>query len=569
MNDPHAAQDQPFLDIRADDGASRRIPLLHSQALIGRSSESEVLLESTTVSRQHARLTRDPAGRWDIHDLGSRNGTLVNGQLVKERALRAGDRIQIGSFQLTLVIPSDTPRPTPPRASATGTSFYLSDEAGRLSTLRDLEPPRVAASHLTTLNQLSHELLLSPDPAERALRLCRLMVSPQFHGDWAVLLRVRRDPSADPSPEMLCEAQHAASTHGPQQSLHLSRSLLRAVARQGEAVLAGNASAHGSAADVEISIAPGAMAMAAIACPLNQADGELLDLLYVTLPPQYGTGEWLALASLAAKQYQQAEQTWAARTRDANHAALERELQGAREIQLRLVPKRDALAAFHDRGIDVAVGFCPSRFVGGDYVDALPMKDGRVLLALADVCGHGLAAALITSAVHTLIHAAVRRGADLLELADGLNQHLCETLARDSFVTFTALALNPADGTMQYVNAGHPPPVVIRADGGVRPLPAGLNLPLGLDPAPLESQAQQLDKGELLAIYSDGLNEQTNHAGAMLGVPALIEKIQSICTTSPNKTAVASAEELDQFLSDRRGNRPPNDDQSFLLARRT
>ena len=108
----------------------------------------------------------------------------------------------------------------------------------------------------------------------------------------------------------------AAKRGGADQSLHLSRSLLRAVARQGESVLAGNMSA-GSAADVEISIAPGAMAMSAIACPLGQADGDLLDLLYVTLPPQYGTGEWLALASMAAKQYQQAEQTWAARTRDA------------------------------------------------------------------------------------------------------------------------------------------------------------------------------------------------------------------------------------------------------------
>jgi serine phosphatase RsbU (regulator of sigma subunit) len=568
MNDRHAAE-QAFLDIRGEDGASRRVPVPQPAALIGRSVEADIVLESTTVSRQHARLTCDPAGRWDIHDLGSRNGTLVNGQVIKERALRAGDRIQIGSFQLTLIVPSELPAPAapPPRAILSGTSFLISDDAGRISSLREMEPPRVAASHLTTLNQLSQELLLCADPTERGVRLCRLMVSAQFHGDWAVLLRIRREVAADAAPEMLCEAQRgsaSASAAGP--ALHLSRSLLRAVARQGEAVMAGSAS---SAADVEISIAPGSMAMAAIACPMHQQD-DLLDLLYVTVPPQYGTGEWLALASLAAKQYQQAEQTWAARTRDANHAALERELQGARDIQLRLVPKRAALEAFQSRGLDVAVGFCPSFFVGGDYVDALAMKDGRVLLALADVCGHGLAAALVTSAVHTLIHAAVRRGSELLELADGLNQHLCETLAGDSFVTFTALALNPADGSMQYVNAGHPPPVVIRAaDCSARPLQAGQNLPLGVDPSPLEGESEQLGPGDLLAIYSDGLNEQPDQSGSMLGIRALIEKVQSICTAGREASAVALAEELDAFLAQRRGNRPPNDDQSFLLARRT
>jgi serine phosphatase RsbU (regulator of sigma subunit) len=198
------------------------------------------------------------------------------------------------------------------------------------------------------------------------------------------------------------------------------------------------------------------------------------------------------------------------------------------------------------------------------------MKDGRVLLALADVCGHGLAAALVTSAVHTLIHAAVRRGSELLELADGLNQHLCETLAGDSFVTFTALALNPADGSMQYVNAGHPPPVIIRAaDCSARPLQAGQNLPLGVDPSPLEGESEQLGPGDLLAIYSDGLNEQPDQSGSMLGIRALIEKVQSICTAGREASAVALAEELDAFLAQRRGNRPPHDDQSFLLARRT
>jgi serine phosphatase RsbU (regulator of sigma subunit) len=561
MTDQDRAPGNAFLDIRSGDGVDRRVALAGAAALIGRAVDSQVLLESTTVSRHHAQLTQDASGRWQIRDLGSRNGTLINGHAIKEQLLRPGDQIQIGSFELTFAAHADAPtHPTLPAS----TGLFLSDELSRLSTLKDLEPPRVAASHLTTLNQLSQALLITPDPRERALKLCQMMTNPQFHGDWAVLLRVTRDTSAEPTPELLCDPQRAATPHALGQMLHVSRSLLRAVARQGEAVLAGNIGSGGGGADVEMSIAPGAMALAAVGCPLQQ-DDKALDLLYVTLPPQYGTGEWLALASLAAKQYQQAEQSWAARTRDADHAALERELKGAREIQQRLVPKAEALAAFKERGIDVAVGFAPSRWVGGDYVDAMLMKDGRVLLALADVCGHGLAAALVTSAVHTLIHAAVRRGADLLELVDGLNQHLCETLSGDSFVTFIALAVNPADGSMQYANAGHPPPLVVSRSGEVRHLPFGHNPPLGIDAAPIEDRSEQLAPGELLAIYSDGLNEQTDGSGAMLGIPALKEKLRTIAISGAS-AADALARQLDEFLAQRRGDRPPNDDQSFLLA---
>ena len=74
---------------------------------------------------------------------------------------------------------------------------------------------------------------------------------------------------------------------------------------------------------IEMSIAPSLMTVAAVACPLHD-DGASTDLLYAILPPQYGTGEWLALASLAAKQYQQAEQVWRARAQSEEHAALER-----------------------------------------------------------------------------------------------------------------------------------------------------------------------------------------------------------------------------------------------------
>lgn len=233
---------------------------------------------------------------------------------------------------------------------------------------------------------------------------------------------------------------------------------------------------------------------------------------------------------------------------------------------MRLVPKPAALAGFKGKGLDLAIGFAPSRWVGGDYVDTLTLKDGRVFLAVADVCGHGLAAALVTSAVHTLVHAGVRAGSDLCSLVDGLNQHLCETLRGDSFVTFVGLAIDTATGAMECVNAGHPP-LLMATTSGIRSMAAGKNLPLGLDPSPLEPQSETLGTEELLMIYSDGLSEQADQSGKMLGIRGLTEKIQHICATF-GITAEIVAGQLGEFLAQRQGGRPPEDDQSYLFARR-
>src|SRR5205814_4776005 len=127
------------------------------------------------------------------------------------------DQIQIGSFQLALVAPGTGSLGSGGGGDSSGqtllssrTDVLLSDGSERLSTLKELEPPKVAASHLTTLNQLSQDLLLTADPLERAQKLCGLIVSPQFHGEWAALLRLRRD-EADPVPHIVCDAQGALS----------------------------------------------------------------------------------------------------------------------------------------------------------------------------------------------------------------------------------------------------------------------------------------------------------------------------------------------------------------------
>jgi sigma-B regulation protein RsbU (phosphoserine phosphatase) len=367
------AQNAPILLVRDANGEVLRVPFAAEKLVVGRIPEVNVRLDHGMVSRKHAEFWRDEQGKFHARDLQSRNGTLVNGATITDAVLSKGDQITIGPFILTVQIPGDT-------TSTTGTStrIVLADGAdARMSSLRDHAPPRIDVGHLTTLNEFTQKLLETPTAAERAGEICRLMVGSQFRGQWAVIVRVERGATESP-PQLLHEA-YGAMVGGREP--YLSRSVLRRVRETGDAVLASNAGlpAHQDQ-DVQMSIAPQVLAMAAVACPIARTD-KTVDVLYIMLPPMLGSAEWLALVNLAVQQYQQAESSWASRKQAETIAAMERELARARQIQMRLVPKDPKF-----NGLEVAIGFVPCHFVGGDYVDAVKMRDGRMRMFAEKVC---------------------------------------------------------------------------------------------------------------------------------------------------------------------------------------
>jgi len=555
------------------------VPMTADRLLVGRTADVDVRLESTMVSRHHAELARDPDGRWWVRDLGSRNGTAVNGQPATHAPLRPGDRIQIADFVLTYTAPCPDPSAAAPAEPVTSTRnrVQLSDaRPDRISTLGDAaEPPRLAAAHLVTLNDLGRRLLDIADADARRRALCALLVGREFQGRWAAVLRVPRELDADP--DVLAEAAAAtpAPAHAPVPGApYVSRGVLRTILAKGEPVLASNVRAGGSSAavtvDVELSIAPTVLTAAAIACVLGDAPPLpgapaaapcALDVLYVVLPPQYGTAEWLALLDLAAKQCQQADAAWVARRRAVDHAALERELQRAREIQMRLVP-----AAPRVPGLDVTIGFVPCHWVGGDYVDVVPLPDGRVLLAVADVCGKGLPAALVASSLHTMVRASIAAHVAPAVLMANLNAYLRSTLVGGSFVTMVVVALDPATGQLECINAGHPAPLVLSPSCAPRELPAAENLVLGILPDAPVATAAHLAPGETLALYTDGLTELTDPAGNLLGTRGLERELAAACAAAgPDLAAVARL--LTGRLDAIHGPAPATDDRTFLLAR--
>jgi serine phosphatase RsbU (regulator of sigma subunit) len=189
------------------------------------------------------------------------------------------------------------------------------------------------------------------------------------------------------------------------------------------------------------------------------------------------------------------------------------DLESARRVQQRLWPGRLP----HVGGWDFAAFCRPARSVGGDYHDLFEVGPGRLALALGDVSGKGLGPALVMAHLHALVRTGLPAGqAHLPRFAGDLNGHLGAFLPEDFFVTLFLAVLDLGSGRLDYVNAGHPAPLLV---GGRGSAAVGLDrggAPLGpLPGASYQGGRALLAPGGVLALFSDGLTEARNAGGEM------------------------------------------------------
>ncbi len=219
-------------------------------------------------------------------------------------------------------------------------------------------------------------------------------------------------------------------------------------------------------------------------------------------------------------------------------------------------------------GLDLAIGYDPIEWIGGDYVDIVPTRDGRTLAVLADVAGHGLLGALASLRLHAMIHSHLKTGLVFPELADKLNEYLCDYSEEDSFVTMICLAIDPETGHTDYFNAGHLAPTVVDHQGRVRRLQDGINLPLGINRDAIKCQTDSIEKGDLLALFSDGWSELKDECGKTLGLDFLNAHLRSAYTsTETGHVHDVKARFETQFRSSP-ARYFADDDRTLLLARR-
>jgi serine phosphatase RsbU (regulator of sigma subunit) len=527
--------------------------LVPPRARIGRRPDNDLVLPFGYVSGHHAELTFDE-GQWLIRDLGSTNGTMVNGKDAENIPLANGDRVSLGSLDLRFLTDVDAPAPDP------GGETELADERDAFETLANLTPE--GGSELEKLSLLLDLQAqwgdgFTADAAIRRILDSSLKVSGAERA--CLLLRGQEE----------FKFSAGLDAHGvalEEDRFHASRSVVNKVEGSGEPVFM----TQGLEGDLAEQKSIVAMNLRAVGCmPLRRrgsSDAGLLGILYLdsqaTMHMLSGLDERILL-KLAGEAEAVLERMELIGVRE-QQKQFERELELARETQEGLLPKRipEAEGWYLD-------AFCrPTRHVGGDFYDFIPLPDGRVATMIADVSGKGVAASLVSSSVQGALQMMLRAGGALPGAFRSVNDYLCERSEEGRFVTIFAATLG-AEGGVHWSNAGHNPAYLYRKrDGSIEELGA-TGMILGSLPSEEfgvrhEECDSLLEPGDVLLIYSDGLTEATGPEDELFGEERVLELLRKHAPDNPGELRAKILDAVETFT---RGEEQ-SDDITIVVAAR-
>ena len=531
----------PHLRLASGDGPSEVFVLREDRVVLGRSHDCDLILPDVLLSRRHAEIFRGPQG-WALRDLGSLNGTRLNGLRVeREEPLR--DRDEIGMSDWVLVFHA-AEAPSDPALLAAGARLRdVTDlatrsglEAGALAqqsrVLGVLTRAAAAVVAMPTAEALLDELLghlLDAVPARRGMVAL-------FEGD----------------PPLAALAAGRALEGPP--PVGVDPSVAERLLRSQAAFLAPRVAAEDGAvrsvlcAPLWFSGAPPASERIAGCVALEGPAG-----------PSPFREEHLQLVTAVANLAASRLETLRLREENADKRRLDEDLRGAARIQASLLPEETpALPGWELAG---SSRLCSA--VGADYYDFSP-DDGGLLLALGDVAGKGLAAALLMASLRAAVRALWREGHPLARVVSAVNDSLRQTVPENRYATLLLARLETATGELRWVNAGHAGPLVARADGSHEVL-EGTGTILGCFPdARWDEGRTALGPGDVLVLLSDGVLEAARAAASDLSPGRLAALVRAHRGASASSLLGALQEAVDESL----GGERRADDHTFVVVRR-
>lgn len=532
-----------------------------AEVIIGRASTCDLSLDDRFLSRQHTRL-RLEEGRWLVDDLGSRNGTLLNGRPVtRASTFEPGDRMVLSGWTLTRLPAGGASGDgtTPPRlaSSSLGGHTILRSASGLLSQgeadRRSLAPDDLQryAERLELLNEVHRALGQSLEQGE-LLELILDRVFDHLEPEQGAIFLQHGER---------LEQAAARSRDGDSQVILFSSSLMREVAEQRNAALVLDVEQDERFQKAESILATNIRSI--VAAPLLHPGGCLgMIALSSTLRGRRFTESdmelLVSLASVAALSLRNV----ALAEEAAERRRMEKELALGRRIQEALLPDRLPKVP----GYDFYAVNRPSRGVSGDYYQVLERDGGREVVAMiADVSGKGIAASLLTASLEALAVGPLEDGRSPNEVFDRLSRRLRQRTPPEKYATAFLAVLEPASGRLVYANAGHNAGLFLEAGGGHRELES-TGPPLGLLPAASYFEREvELESGDLVVLFTDGITEATNPEGEEFGEHRLLASCRA-CRERPLVEIVEQLKyDLDAFV---RGE-PYEDDRTLVLLRRS
>ncbi len=548
----------PQLIIKTADRPTEKLFLSRLRTTIGRSARSDVCIPDAFASRLHAEVRKEGDAYW-LQDLGSANGTRYNGAIVSlPLPLTSGGEIQIGE---TTIIFDDE------RVQASKNSTLIADNTQALDpsmtiAFRQTNPTaEILHSQFSTRTELLAIIskvgiaLLSSTGLDETLDQVASLVFEAVPAERCVIML--RDEKAEGGMKITVARVRGKAERI--EEVRISRTVMDEVMTNGKSVLTSDAQ-HDPRFASQTMVLLGIRSVLAV--PLSVSETDVFGIIYADSPTDEATfsKEHLdiltTLASVASIRVENAtllEERF-------EKERIKRELELATEIQQSFQPSAPPLMdGYEFQGISFS---CYE--IGGDYYDFIPQSNGKMLIALGDVSGKGTAAALLMSSLHASIHAQVAANTSLQQTIASVNQYLAANTPSNRFVTLFICELDSQTGVINYINAGHNPPLVARKDGKVELLASG-GFPLGIMPmAQFEVGQIQLNAGETLVIYSDGVSEANNLEGDEFGMDRLTEVV------SKNILASASGlrDKVESALSTFTQTAPANDDITLVIVKR-
>lgn len=530
---------------------------------IGRARDNTIVLADPNCSSHQAVLERRDPGYF-IRDAGSKNGTFVNGRRIEGPVpLTIGDEVQLGSTsavydrpkmpRITLV---DSPRKgidsgtrIPFREILEGTSGTIEKTATAAAADELLEANRI----LKVVVQVS-EALVAHKPLQELLQDILDLVAAQLPMDQCMIML-----RAEGSGALEIRAAKTREEWSAGREIQVSRSIVAMAYEQHLSVLFAD-----TAKDPRVSSQDSIIVKkirSALCVPIGDQD-EVIGVLYAD---RHGELSFFRdadlrlltlLANTAAVKIQQSRQV----ARLVRYGQLQRELEVAANIQRDLLPRTIPPCG----EFEIAGRAVPCSDVGGDYYDFVSLDRGRLGLAVADVSGKGVGAALLMASLRAWLRAELLHGTDLADLAAKLNSFVQASSDIHTFITFFFAELDPETGKLCFVNAGHNPPFILARDGAVRELaPGGLILG-ALAGSLYEVETAAVGPGEVLVLYTDGITESRKGGGEEFGV----ERLAAIVRDGRDNGALAIVEAVFRGVNQFADCGEPDEDRTLVIVKR-
>jgi len=459
--------------------------------VIGRSASCDVHIEDpeASISRKHVEVKYD-MGRWVITDLGSRNGTELNGNRIDPQmptALNSGDLIVMGSWSLRVLGDPKTAAPLTPMQTDKSDTTQI--ERVKTEPLAKLESRRLAA-----LLACADDIHGAESPEVAAMIALRSLVESTGYMRGAYLV------VEEGSGGIVPVAFNSRRSGEAVRDLGFSRTLLDS-AKGGEIVqLSGfDQGDYGhSVSDLQIH--------SALCVPVIEST-DPIGFLYLDARGQEGSVELdsSSFAGAMAHLLGLALGNMNRKKLEIEQVEMRYDLDVAANAQRLLLPPETGLAG----GVEYTMLMRPGRLVAGDLFGIVELGDGRVCVFLGDVAGKGAGAAILMAATQSYLHAQLEIKGELREVMNALNRFVSGR-SNGQFVTMWIGIIDPGSGEVEYVDCGHGHWLLLQPDGGVsRPEYEG-NLVVGIDPDhSYGSERVAFGAGSRLVLFSDGVVEQT------------------------------------------------------------